>query len=123
MAKKGYMMRRSLGLVVTIACTTIATADSASAKKIKQVLEAKMACTKAPSDTDVGPKFLSHVKRACEGKTECSVGPGEVFAAGDMESWGCNEGFFVLISCGGSDKQQYPSDNVKQKIDVFCDAP
>ena len=41
------MMRKFLGLVVTIACTTIATADFASAKKIKQVLEAKMACTKA----------------------------------------------------------------------------
>jgi hypothetical protein len=117
------MMRKSLGLVVTIACTTIATADSASAKKIRQVLEAKMACTKAPSDKDVGPKFLSHVKRACEGKTECSVGPGELFAAGDMERWGCNKGFFVLISCGGSDKQQYRSDTVKQKIDVFCNAP
>jgi hypothetical protein len=116
-------MRKFLGLVVTIACTTMATADSASAKKIKQVLEAKMACTKAPSDLNVGPKFLSHVKRACEGKAECSVGPGEVFAAADMEGWGCNKGYFVLISCGGRDKQQYPSETVKQKIDVFCDAP
>jgi hypothetical protein len=117
------MMRKFLGLVVAIACTTMATADSASAKKIKQVLEAKMACTKAPSDLNVGPKFLSHVKRACEGKAECSVGPGEVFTAADMDGWGCNKGYFVLISCGGSDKQQYPSETVKQKIDVFCDAP
>jgi hypothetical protein len=117
------MMRKFLGLVVTIACATLATADSASAKKIKQVLEAKMACTKVPSDLNIGPKFLSHVKRACEGKTECSVGPSELFAAGDMEGWGCNKGFFVLISCGGSDKQQHPSDTVKEKIGVFCDEP
>jgi hypothetical protein len=85
-------MRKFLGLVVTIACTTMATADSASAKKIKQVLEAKMACTKAPSDLNVGPEFLSHVKRACEGKAECSVGPGEVFAAADMEWLGVQQG-------------------------------
>ena len=103
------MMRKFLGLVVTIVCATLATADLASAKNIRQVLEAKMACSKALSDLNIGPKFLSHVKRACEGKAECSVGPGEVFAAADMESWGCNKGFFVLISCGGSDKQQYPS--------------
>ena len=55
---------------------------------MKQVLEAKMACAKAPSDLTIGPKFLSHVKRMCEGKTECSVGPGELFAAEDMERWG-----------------------------------
>jgi hypothetical protein len=116
-------MRKFLGLAVTIVCATIFTADSVSAKKMKQVLEAKMACAKAPSDQTIGPKFLSHVKRMCEGKTECSVGPGELFAAEDMERWGCNKGFSVLISCGGSDKQRYPSDNVKQKIDVFCDAP
>ncbi|QHO73072.1 hypothetical protein ACH79_10900 [Bradyrhizobium sp. CCBAU 051011] len=116
-------MRKLLGLVVMIVSAAISTADSASAKKMKQVLEARMACAKAPPNLTIGPKFLSHVKRMCEGKTECSVGPGELFAAGDMERWGCNKGFFVLISCGGSDKQQYPSDNVKQKIDVFCDAP
>jgi hypothetical protein len=116
-------MRKFLGLVVMIVCATISTADSASAKKMKQVLEAKMACAKASPDLTIGPRFLSHVKRMCEGKTECSVGPGELFAAGDMERWECNKGFFVLISCGGSDKQQYTSDNVKQKIDVFCDAP
>ena len=116
-------MRRFLGLVVTIVCATVSTADSASAKKIKQVLEAKMACAKAPSDLTVGSKFLSHVKRTCEGKAECSVGPDELFAAADMEGWGCNKGFSVLISCGGSDKQRYPSDSVKQKVDVFCDEP
>ena len=116
-------MRKFLRFAATIVCATISTADSVSAKKMKQVLEAKMACTKAPSDLTIGPKFLSHVKRMCEGKTECSVGPGELFAAEDMERWGCNKGFSVLISCGGSDKQQYPSETVKQKIDVFCDAP
>src|SRR5262245_32726861 len=84
------VISRCLGLVVAIVCATVSTADSASAKKIKQVLEAKMACAKAPSDLTIGPKFLSHVKRTCEGKTECSVGPGELFAAADMEGWGCN---------------------------------
>jgi hypothetical protein len=44
--------------------------------------------------------------RSHEGKMECSVGPGEVFAAGDMEGWGCNKGFFVLISCGGNDMRR-----------------
>ena len=117
------MTGKFLGLAVTIVCAMMATADSVAAKKIKQVLDAKMACTKAPTDQTVGPKFLAHVKRACEGKSDCSVGPGEVFAAADLERWGCSKGFSVLINCGGNDKQQYPTDDVKQKIDVFCDAP
>ena len=57
------------------------------------------------------------------GKPLCKVGPTQVFSAKKLKQWKCNNGFFVIISCGPNDLQERPADTVDEIIEVFCDAP